>query len=349
MATKTNKLQLHKIDLNDAPPDITVLNQNFDKLDNAVMFNGSNLTVENLSDPNFPYAYECNVADTIAPNIGLPANHYHLKYYRNDANNGYGFQMALPLYYSDNNNKILVRGSTHEAWLNWVEVITSASLVNQNQVIYVTPEGNDATAKGTADAPYGTIQKAIDSISKNLNGFTVVIKVGQGEYSEDITIGGFYGGELVLERWNEEDVCIINGKLSVLDCHSIVSVRNLRFNARSSETNMVVNVSRSDKVTINNCEIIGNGKTGCDGIVMGYLTNCFLYSIHIDNVRNAIIASSGAKCFSQTCNIINSSLAYYATAGMLQVLLGTTDTDTLYLTDTGGRIYVGSQTNLPNY
>ena len=33
MSSKTKNYELHKIDLNDAPPDITVLNQNWDKLD----------------------------------------------------------------------------------------------------------------------------------------------------------------------------------------------------------------------------------------------------------------------------------------------------------------------------
>lgn len=36
MSSKTTNLQLHKIDLTDAPPDITVLNQNWDKLDTEV-------------------------------------------------------------------------------------------------------------------------------------------------------------------------------------------------------------------------------------------------------------------------------------------------------------------------
>ena len=33
MSSKTTNLGLHKIDLNDAPPDITVLNQNWDTID----------------------------------------------------------------------------------------------------------------------------------------------------------------------------------------------------------------------------------------------------------------------------------------------------------------------------
>lgn len=49
MASTTPKLGLHKIDLTDAPPDITVLNDNWDKLDEVLGNTSSDVPVENLT------------------------------------------------------------------------------------------------------------------------------------------------------------------------------------------------------------------------------------------------------------------------------------------------------------
>ena len=52
MSSKTTNYNLHKIDLSDAPPDITVLNQNWDIIDQQLKLGDSKVTqveMENAS------------------------------------------------------------------------------------------------------------------------------------------------------------------------------------------------------------------------------------------------------------------------------------------------------------
>lgn len=53
MAKKTTNYNLHKIDLTDAPPDITVLNDNFDIIDNEL-----NRLAEEGGAPPYTYGTE---------------------------------------------------------------------------------------------------------------------------------------------------------------------------------------------------------------------------------------------------------------------------------------------------
>lgn len=75
-------------------------------------------------------------------------------------------------------------------------VTIHAKSVNAYWDIYVAKTGNDTTGDGTENKPFLTIQKAINTIPRNLGGLRTNIHVGQGTYDEDLTLRGFYGGRI---------------------------------------------------------------------------------------------------------------------------------------------------------
>ena len=67
--------------------------------------------------------------------------------------------------------------------------------LTSHQVIYVSPSGDDSNP-GTQQAPFKTIQAAVDSLPKDLGKHTATIQVAEGEYPEDVVISGLYGGTI---------------------------------------------------------------------------------------------------------------------------------------------------------
>ncbi len=74
-------------------------------------------------------------------------------------------------------------------WNNWVKCTTEQDLIANDLIkakssisLYVANTGSDTTGDGTSAKPFATIQKALDSIPKNLGGYTVTINVSAGIY-----------------------------------------------------------------------------------------------------------------------------------------------------------------------
>ena len=65
--------------------------------------------------------------------------------------------------------------------------------LTSNKTIYVSPTGDDSNP-GTEQAPFKTIQAAVDSLPRDLGKYTATILVAEGEYPEDVLISGFSGG-----------------------------------------------------------------------------------------------------------------------------------------------------------
>lgn len=87
-------------------------------------------------------------------------------------------------------------------------------------VLYVATTGSDIAGNGTDTKPYKTIQKAVDSVPKCLNGYTATINVEAGTYTEDVYINGFRRGNLNLYSVNKNtliDTCKVSS-ISVFNC-----------------------------------------------------------------------------------------------------------------------------------
>lgn len=66
----------------------------------------------------------------------------------------------------------------------------------EDVTVYVATTGSDLEGDGSADAPFLTIQTAIDALPKHLGGHTAEIYVDFGVYDERLSVVGFSGGRL---------------------------------------------------------------------------------------------------------------------------------------------------------
>lgn len=67
-----------------------------------------------------------------------------------------------------------------------------------NKTVFVSPSGSDNLGEGTSANPFGTIQRAVDSLPKNLNGKNIIINLTAGSYNERVTIKDFTSGTITI-------------------------------------------------------------------------------------------------------------------------------------------------------
>lgn len=96
-------------------------------------------------------------------------------------------------------------------------------LTSDVQVFTHPVNGNDVTGDGSANRPYKTIAKALSVIPKNLGGNRATVYLRTGEnYTENVIISGFYGGELNLSGTaGAARTVTLNGRLSVSCCDNV--------------------------------------------------------------------------------------------------------------------------------
>lgn len=70
--------------------------------------------------------------------------------------------------------------------------------------VYVSPSGSDITGDGSSEAPFLTIQAAVDALPKHLGGHTVQFEITNGVYDEYINVVGFTAGQLVFGRYSSD-------------------------------------------------------------------------------------------------------------------------------------------------
>lgn len=71
--------------------------------------------------------------------------------------------------------------------------------LTSNLTLYVATTGSDTTGDGTSAKPFVSIQKAIDSVPKNLGGYNVEINVSAGTYVGNLNIIGFRNGKIEIK------------------------------------------------------------------------------------------------------------------------------------------------------
>jgi hypothetical protein len=210
-----------------------------------------------------------------------------------------------------------------------------------NATVYVSTSGNDASGDGSESYPFRTIQRAIDSISKDLNNKEITINVLSGTYAEKIEISGFYGGTL---RFNLGTVTI--NTISVYESNVIISGTQLTVSAAGNtygvychrganvicQIPLTVTGSTNGVYAVFGSRFSGNRAvtvTSCTyAIVSMYASYVYITSLAGSKNNNGVQASAGIASIGS----IDSAVA-----------------STLYITSAGGRIYTGAQASAPTY
>ena len=76
-----------------------------------------------------------------------------------------------------------------------------AYTLTSDAIVYVSPSGSDINGDGSSEAPFKTIQAAIDALPKHLGGYTVQLEIEDGTYNERVSINGFTAGKIIVGRY----------------------------------------------------------------------------------------------------------------------------------------------------
>jgi len=214
--------------------------------------------------------------------------------------------------------------------------------LDANMTVYVAESGSDSTGNGSSTAPYQTIAKALNTIPKQLNGYTAIINIASGSYNESVTIVGFDSGTLRLSG-TPGDTISISG-LAVFNSRQ-VEITNVNVNINGGFVNVTDGtVMRAySKITADSGDYgiyTANGATAI-----------FTAEVVVNNTKNnAVIATNNSRAYVFSISGSNNQGGLASTGGST-VAFGTSTLSAVvqYYTLYGGRIYSGSQTNIPNY
>ena len=217
--------------------------------------------------------------------------------------------------------------------------------------VYVATTGSDVTGDGTSAAPYATIQKALDSLPKWLDGYTATIDIAAGTYNEAIRVSGFQGGILAIGY-----------------AFRSVTVRSVTVNA-STTVRLEMNITRTSSVggtplsIRNGSSVMIGDNMVIDGASMGsgieVETGSLLYVGEdiMDDLRttinncpyNAVYVTGGSRVQLSIVQGSNNKTGFRANGGTIMYSSSTMSATTLHVTTNGGRIYAGSQTSVTKY
>lgn len=230
-----------------------------------------------------------------------------------------------------------------------------AYALTEDVIVYVDGSaGNDLTGDGTSALPYATIQKAIDSLPKWLDGHMASISIAEGTYEERVELYGFQGG--IVDLGTSGRSVTVRGVQ--VTASSLVRI-NVNITRSASLGGTPLNVRLGSCVQFGNDCVIDAASGGTSGIVVesgsnlsalvdifGYMTkttvsNCSYYAIY---------ATGGSKvALGEIAGSGNGTGLYAADGGIISYSSRSLSATTLNVTVSGGRIYSGAQTSIPNY
>ena len=219
--------------------------------------------------------------------------------------------------------------------------------IEQSIQRYVSPSGSDMAGSGASDNPYATIQKAIDSLPRSLNGYNATIFIAEGAYSDGVDISDITNGTITLANQSSHNI-VINGDLNISDCASVqVSGFNkVTVNGQMHISNTVsvhfganevsvVDTVHGSALLVTNASVIFNG-----ALSLGSLSD-----------GSGILAEAGSRVFVESLTVQSGTgTGIRADYGGIASYNNITNNATVaVVTIRGGRIYSGAQSNIPVY
>ena len=227
-----------------------------------------------------------------------------------------------------------------------------AYTLTENVILYVSTTGNDTTGNGTSSAPFATIQKAIDSLPKWLDGHMASIDIKEGTYNEILELDGFQGG--ILSIGNPGRAITVRGV--VVSTSNIVRL-DFNITGNSLLSNAALTVRNGSIVDIGGEMVIDSASLGLPGIWADsgsmVITGYDLFGLLKNTIKNCTTAVFATGCSRIQLAAVagsNNTTGFYADSGSVITYGSRTLTaTTLHVTSNGGRIYTGSQTNVGVY
>lgn len=218
--------------------------------------------------------------------------------------------------------------------------------LNANKTVYVSTAGSDTLGDGTAANPYATITRAINSLPKNLNGYTATINIAAGTYNENVAIASTYGGVVILSGASGAAVQI--NSLQALHGAN-VQVANINLSVNGSINGNAIVVMNAVLMCFSPIASTGSVSYGVHVTQNGY---AMFTDLTISNTSLACVyAVNASRVFAVNINASNNAAnGLYAVYGaMIAYNTATITAAVAYATQAGGRIYSGAQASIPKY
>ena len=212
--------------------------------------------------------------------------------------------------------------------------------LDANMTVYVAVSGSDATGNGSSTAPYQTITKALSTIPKNLNGYDAMVYVSSGTYNENVIIDNFSGGRLVLS--GASGTLLQINTLTIMNCYV--------------QLNDDIVFSVANLICSRGCRLLANAEIrvrsdATYGVYASNISSVFLYKLFVDgSTYAAVCADQNSRIFvTHLGGSGNINIGLLAAGGTILYNSSMLSASIATATNSGGRIYSGSQTSIPNY
>lgn len=213
--------------------------------------------------------------------------------------------------------------------------------LSANMRLYVDTSGSDSLGSGTSSAPYATITKALSMIPKALNGYSAVIDIKSGTYDEEVQVNGFSNGTIHFYSTPGNNVTI--SKLEITSTS--------HFQTTNGWSLHVLN----GIIITNNAFAYIEANITCSGAARGVQVArgskaIFTGTVTLNNTTEFAAFVTGANLVIATIAGSGNNTGIRATSGGVCAFVANSLTATVvFSTTSGGRIYSGAQTNIPNY
>lgn len=222
---------------------------------------------------------------------------------------------------------------------------SKADALTKDVTIYVDNSGNDLSGDGSVEAPFATIQKAIDSLPRYLDGHTAEISIGFGFFPERVVVEGFTAGRLLIGRPGE--LGIING-IEIVNS-SFVETNIYQIERATGSSRPLFLVKDGSNVSVASDMIL-------DGIDMGVTGMIVENNSHVVTGNNVTLTANncGVTVLAQWCSFVSLSTItgtgnmFGMSASQGGIVSYKTDTTSKHWSntaDTGGLVLTGNNSS----
>lgn len=232
--------------------------------------------------------------------------------------------------------------------------------LSSNLTLYVATTGNDSNSGLDSSHPLATINAAIAKIPQDLGGYSAVINIANGEYTELIELQNRYNGAIYIQESTLNGVTLNGGfYCRYCGCNVFFKIGTIKYSASVTYPTIALVFCAQNYVRnyIRISQIDGTGSSGYYGIY-GSNTNVTIgesynAALAIKNLSHAIDIAEAATAFivNNLDTSSNNSNLIVANGGriIVQAPYPSSGATTISSATNGGRIYAGAQTSIPNY
>ncbi|SEU24409.1 hypothetical protein SAMN05443270_3788 [Lacrimispora sphenoides] len=216
---------------------------------------------------------------------------------------------------------------------------TGADKLVDDILYYVTAGNGVESGDGTWSNPFTTISMALKAIPKNLGGCNAKIIINNGTYPEEVTIQGFYNGNLIITS-TTPDIISSNvnvDRITINGCLAKVSVLGIK--VTNSSSTIAVNVSNSNSVYLHYLQIDAS-VTSQTGIYAAVTNQIRIYYCDISQKNKAMdfVDSDG---YIWACTGSNNTIGVVASGTSNVHIIGTIPGATTPRQTFNGGVFIG--------